>query len=69
VPTDEHGRVDGRVLMAFGLLIDALAFSGMCAAIVFSSGAVLALSIIAGNMLLIVGLLIAYRGRIRSDPD
>jgi hypothetical protein len=55
--------------MAFGLLIDALAFAGMCAAIAFSSGAVLALSIIAGNMLLIVGLLIAYRGRIRSDPD
>jgi hypothetical protein len=69
VPTDEHGRVDGRVLMAIGLLIDALALAGMCAAIVFSSGAALALSIIAGNMLLIVGFLIAYRGRIRSDPD
>lgn len=69
VVADKRGGADGRFLMAFGLLVDAVAVAAMGAAIMFSSGGLLAVSLIVGNLLLIVGVLVAYRGRIRSDPD
>jgi hypothetical protein len=59
--------VSSRTLMAAGLLIDAAAMAAMSAAIVWSSGAVLATSLVAGNGALIGGFLVAYRGRTRAD--
>ena len=53
--------------MAAGFLIDAAAVSGMGAAIIWTSGAVLAASIVGGNVVLIAGFAVAYRGRMRSD--
>jgi hypothetical protein len=59
--------VSSRTLMAAGLLMDAAAVAAMSAAIVWSSGAVLATSLVAGNVVLIGGFLVAYRGRTRAD--
>jgi hypothetical protein len=53
--------------MAAGLLIDAAAVAAMSAAIVWSRGAVLATSLVAGNVALIGGFAVAYRGRTRAD--
>jgi hypothetical protein len=53
--------------MAAGLLIDAAAVAAMSAAIVWSRGAVLATSLVAGNVALIGGFVVAYRGRARAD--
>lgn len=69
VPTDERGEVDGWVLVAVGLLVDAAAVAAMGAAIAFSSGGLLAVSLVVGNVLLVIGFFLAYRGRNRSDPD
>ena len=56
-----------RTLMAAGLLIDAAAMAAMRAAIVLSSRAVLATSLVAGNLALIGGFVVAYRGRTRAE--
>ena len=59
--------MNSRTLMAAGLLIDAAAMAAMSAAIVWSSGAVLATSLVAGNLALIGGFVVAYRGRTRAE--
>ena len=53
--------------MALGLLLDAVAVAVMAGGIVLTSGALLAVIFVAGNLLLVAGTFVAYRGRTRAD--
>lgn len=77
--TGEHGvvarvlRLAARVseagwtLIAPGMLVDLVAVGGMSVAIAWTSGATLVVALVIGNLLLFVGVLVAYRGRLRGE--
>jgi hypothetical protein len=57
----------GWTLIALGMLVDLVAVGGMSVAIAWTSGATLVAALALGNLLLFVGVLVAYRGRLRGE--
>lgn len=58
-----------RTLTALGVLGDFVAVAGMAAGIALTSGALLAVIIVLGNVGLIGCTGVAYRGRVRRDAE
>ena len=57
----------GWTLIALGMLGDLVAVGGMSVAIAWTSGATLLVALVIGNLLLVLGILVAYRGRLRNE--
>ena len=57
----------GWTLIALGMSVDLVAVGVMSVAIAWTSGATLVVALVIGNVLLFVGVLVAYRGRLRGE--
>ena len=63
----DRASAEGWLLIALGMLLDVLAVGGMAAAIVWTTGPALVAVLVVGNLVLVAGFLVAYRGRLRNE--